>query len=278
MSERQVNYYEVLGVSRSASQSEIKNAYRRLAKERHPDHPGGSEADFSLLQEANTVLSDPERRRRHDEALDLAHAADQLAGLDFGSFDDEVSRKRRERGRGRERASSGATESGPSLGERLRGSFRRGESAEEAGGRRGRREPARRARWYEPHDFDPEPISWKSGALSFVGAFAAFLVVGQIGLWATGANVPPAFAAWALGLGPFMWILYTLAGLLSAYFAYKAAGWAAVGLVFVAALVVGGSGGPEGLVQFAAVGIGLLVAIILLGRRRDRAAWRNRRR
>jgi molecular chaperone DnaJ len=74
-----------------------------------------------------------------------------------------------------------------------------------------------------------------------------------------------------------MWLLYTLAGLFSAYFAYRAAGWAGVAIVFVAALVVGGSGGPEGLVQFTTVGIVLLLAVIYLGTRRDRAAWRDRR-
>jgi curved DNA-binding protein CbpA len=60
----QINYYEVLGVSREASQTEIRNAYRNLAKERHPDHPGGSTEEFSRLQEANAVLSDPNRRRK----------------------------------------------------------------------------------------------------------------------------------------------------------------------------------------------------------------------
>src|SRR3954453_21696367 len=95
----QINYYKVLGVPRNASQSEIKNAYRTLAKERHPDHAGGSETEFSRLQEAHAVLSDPSRRLQHDQDLDLAHAANQLAGLnlDFGSLDDEVSQKRRER-------------------------------------------------------------------------------------------------------------------------------------------------------------------------------------
>lgn len=277
----QINYYEVLGVSRSASQPEIKNAYRRLAKERHPDHPGGSEEEFSRLQEANAVLSDPERRKSHDEALDLAHAASQLAGLDFGSLDDELARKRREReSSGREPHDRQSAEGGPSLGERLRNRFRRAEAPEDsapASGRGRYRAPVRRARWYEPHDFDPEPITWKTGALSFVGAFAALLAVGQLGLWATGMNVAPSFAAWAPALAPYMWIFYTLAGLLAAYFAYRAASWAAVALVFIAALVVGGSGGPEGLVQFTTVGIIVLVAVILLGRRRERAAWRNRR-
>ena len=114
----QINYYEVLGVSREASQAEIRNAYRALAKLRHPDHPGGSAEEFSRLQEANAVLSDPNRRRKHDEAIDLAHAADQLAGLDFDfdSVEDELSAKRRER-----------ESSGPSLGERLRNRFGRKE-------------------------------------------------------------------------------------------------------------------------------------------------------
>ena len=273
----QINYYQVLGVPRSASQSEIKNAYRRLAKERHPDHPGGSEEEFNRLQEANAVLSDPDRRRQHDEDLDLAHAAAQLAGLnlDFGPLDDEVSRKRRER---ESRGAGG--ESGPTLGERMRNRFRRPEAPDEAargGGGRRDRASARQARWYAPHDFDPEPVTWKSGALSFLSAFAAFLAVGQLGLWATGANVPPAAFAWAAGLGPVMFVLYTLVGLLAAYFAYRAAGWAGVALVFVAALVVGGSGGPDGLVQFATAGIAVLLAAIFFGNRRDRAAWRGRR-
>jgi molecular chaperone DnaJ len=114
--------------------------------------------------------------------------------------------------------------------------------------------------------------------MSFFGAFLTFLAVGQIGLWATGANVPPGFITpWVFVIGPFMWLLYTLAGLFSAYFAYRAAGWAGVAIVFVAALVVGGSGGPEGLVQFTTVGIAMLLAVIYLGTRRNRAAWRDRR-
>src|ERR671913_2651751 len=123
----QINYYEVLGVSREASQTEIRNAYRALAKERHPDHPGGSTEEFSRLQEANAVLSDPNRRREHDEELDLAHAADQLAGLnfDFDGTEDELSSRRRARESG-----------GPSLGERFKGRFGRKEGS--SGGDSGR--------------------------------------------------------------------------------------------------------------------------------------------
>jgi molecular chaperone DnaJ len=261
------NYYEVLGVSREASHTEIRNAYRRLAKELHPDHPGGSAERFSKLQEANAVLSDPNRRRQHDEALDLAHAAKQLSGLDFdfGAAEDEVSARRRARESG-----------GPSLGERLKGRF--GRKEEPSGGRDRERDTGRgtrgrydisEERWYEPHRFDPEPITLKSGAMSFVGAFLAFIAVGQIGLWAMGLGAG-AFAFLAV-LDPFMPILYTLTGLVAAYFAFRAAGWAALALVFVAALVVGGQGGPEGLLQFCTVGIVLLLAAIWLGNRREAA-------
>lgn len=265
----QVNYYRVLGVSREASQEEIRSAYRKLAKERHPDRTSGTTEDFSLLQEAHAVLSDPNRRRKHDEALDLAHAADQLAGLnlDFGSLEDELAARREQR-----------ETAGPSLGERLRGRFGRKESAPRGDARGGRgssrirgRYEVREARWYEPHYFDPEPITWKSGAISFVGAFLAFIAVGQLGLWATGAANAGVFVGIGL-LAPFMPVLYTLAGLLAAYFAYRGAGYAALALVFVAALVVGGQGGPEGLLQFLAVGIVLLLVAIWLGNRRERAA------
>jgi molecular chaperone DnaJ len=260
----QVNYYRVLGVSREASQEEIRGAYRRLAKERHPDHPSGSAEEFSLLQEAHAVLSDPNRRRSHDEALDLAHAADQLAGLDFGSLEDELAARRQERDSG-----------GPPLGERLRGRFRRKEKVDGGRGRddvrrRGRHE-VREARWYEPHYFDPEPLTWKSGAISFVAAFVAFIAAGQFGLWATGVIDAGPFA-FTHALGPFMPIVYTLVGLVVAYFAYRAAGYAALALVFVAALAVGSQGLPEGLLQFGTLGIIILLVVILLGNRRDRAA------
>jgi molecular chaperone DnaJ len=67
-------------------------------------------------------------------------------------------------------------------------------------------------------------------------------------------------------------IVYTLVGLVVAYFAYRAAGYAALALVFVAALAVGSQGLPEGLLQFGTLGIIILLVVILLGNRRDRAA------
>jgi molecular chaperone DnaJ len=271
----QINYYEVLGVSREASQAEIRNAYRALAKLRHPDHPGGSAEEFSRLQEANAVLSDPNRRRKHDEALDLAHAADQLAGLDFDfdSVEDELSAKRRER-----------ESSGPTLSERLRNRFGRKEDdpyeslrREARGSGSGRRTRGRydvsEARWYEPHRFDPEPITLKSGAITFVAAFLAFIAIGQIGLWATGQAAAGAFA-FVTVLAPFMPILYSLVGLIVAYFAFRAAGYATLALAFVAALVVGSQGKPENFLQFATVGIIVLLVVVYLGSRRESAARR----
>ena len=129
----------------------------------------------------------------------------------------------------------------------------------------------REGRWYEPHYFDPEPITWRTGAISFVAAFLAFIVAGQLGLWATGA-VPAGALAFTGVLAPFLPILYALVGLIVAYFAFRAAGYAALGLVFVAALAVGAQGLSEGLLQFGTLGIVLLLVVIWLGNRRDRAA------
>lgn len=65
-----IDYYKVLGVSKSATQAEIKKAYRKLAREYHPDvnpNDAEAEANFKQLSEAYEVLNDPEKRKKYDE-------------------------------------------------------------------------------------------------------------------------------------------------------------------------------------------------------------------
>ncbi|KAJ3064071.1 hypothetical protein HDU99_004596, partial [Rhizoclosmatium hyalinum] len=64
-SDVQIDAYQVLGVSKDASQAEIKRAYHRLSRELHPDK-GGDTSKMALANQANDILSDPERRRKYD--------------------------------------------------------------------------------------------------------------------------------------------------------------------------------------------------------------------
>ena len=70
MAEQKRDYYEVLGVGRGASDDEIKKAYRKLAKQYHPDmNPGDktAEAKFKEVNEAYEVLSDKDKRAKYDQ-------------------------------------------------------------------------------------------------------------------------------------------------------------------------------------------------------------------
>lgn len=79
------NYYEVLGVDKKASQDDIKAAYRKLARQYHPDlHPNDEECAkrFKEINEANEVLSDPQKRQQYD--MELEHPG--MGAGNFGGF------------------------------------------------------------------------------------------------------------------------------------------------------------------------------------------------
>ena len=93
------NYYDVLGVNKNASADEIKSAYRKLAKQYHPDfHPGDAAAaeKFKEINEANEVLSDEQKRRQYDYELEhpgmggFGGGGNPFGG-GFGGFEDIIS-------------------------------------------------------------------------------------------------------------------------------------------------------------------------------------------
>ena len=87
MAENKRDYYEVLGLSKGASDEEIKRAFRKLAKQYHPDvnKEPGAEEKFKEIGEAYSVLSDPQKKAQYDQ---FGHAAFENggAGSGFGGF------------------------------------------------------------------------------------------------------------------------------------------------------------------------------------------------
>lgn len=70
------NYYIILGIPQDSTQTEVKSAYRRLAKEFHPDLHDSNHSQFQMINEAYSVLSDPARRRFYDHVLQQRHLGD----------------------------------------------------------------------------------------------------------------------------------------------------------------------------------------------------------
>src|SRR5712691_5701200 len=83
------DYYSSLGVAKTASQKEIKAAYRKLARKHHPDvnHDKSSEGRFKEINEAYEVLGDPDKRKKYDELGANWRQYEQAGAQGGGGFD-----------------------------------------------------------------------------------------------------------------------------------------------------------------------------------------------
>ena len=84
-----MNPYDVLGVSKDASDQEIKRAYRKLSKKYHPDlnHEPGAEEKFKEVNEAYEILSDPQKKAQYDQFGTTGGQQGFGGGQGFGGFD-----------------------------------------------------------------------------------------------------------------------------------------------------------------------------------------------
>jgi curved DNA-binding protein len=113
------DYYQILGVQRTATADEIKTAYRRLARKYHPDvsKEANAEAHFKEVQEAYEVLRDPEKRAAYDQlgsewksGQQFRPPPDWASGFEFGGAPGERPRRSSGRARARSGAQAGAAE------------------------------------------------------------------------------------------------------------------------------------------------------------------------
>ena len=104
MANGSADYYKVLGVDKKASQEDIKKAYRKLARQYHPDtnKDAGAEERFKQISEAYDTLGDPEKRKKYDRGGSIFGGANPFGGgaggagggataADFGGFSDILS-------------------------------------------------------------------------------------------------------------------------------------------------------------------------------------------
>jgi len=104
-----IDYYKTLGVSKTASEEEIKKAYRKLARKYHPDlNPGDKEAEkkFKELNEANEVLGNPENRKKYDQY-----------GKDWKRAEEIEKQQQQQRSRGQRSSANSGYSSNPNYNE-----------------------------------------------------------------------------------------------------------------------------------------------------------------
>ena len=80
------DYYQVLGVSKTATTDEIKKAFRKLAHEHHPDKKGGTDAKFKEINEAYQVLSNPDKRKQYDQFGTAFESAGGAGGFNWSDW------------------------------------------------------------------------------------------------------------------------------------------------------------------------------------------------
>lgn len=80
--------YDIIGVARDATPEEIKRAYRKRARETHPDGEGGNEEEFKRVNQANIILSDPQKRERFDRTGETEETQSiPIAAVVIGAFE-----------------------------------------------------------------------------------------------------------------------------------------------------------------------------------------------
>ena len=88
-----MDYYEILGVSRNASTTEIKKAYKKQSMQHHPDRTGGDDTQFKKVNEAYSALKDPQKKQMYDQfgtadpqqaqSQQQSHFSQQFGGAQF---------------------------------------------------------------------------------------------------------------------------------------------------------------------------------------------------